>query len=166
LTSIGGAGRTNGAFDDRNFFATGTYAIIEASEERTMAPVTPEPSSVSDAATPIACVDLNGVLDVYTGWQGAAHFDPPRPGAREFLAALRQRGYRIVIFTTRYDRDVWTWVHEHGLVPLVDDVTDRKPAAHVFVDDRAVCFRGDFEATLRDIDAFSAHWEPAREAVW
>jgi hypothetical protein len=32
-------------------------------------------------------------------------------------------------------------------------------AAHVFVDDRAVCFRGDFEKTLREIDAFAAHWE-------
>jgi hypothetical protein len=33
-------------------------------------------------------------------------------------------------------------------------------AAHVFVDDRAVCFRGDFGETLREIDRFSAHWEP------
>jgi hypothetical protein len=27
------------------------------------------------------------------------------------------------------------------------------------VDDRAVCFRGDFDQTLRDIDRFVAHWE-------
>ena len=114
---------------------------------------------------PIACVDLNGVLDAYTGWQGAEHFDPPREGAREFLVALRQRGYRIVIFTTRHDDDVWAWVDTHGLRELVDDVTNRKPAAHVFVDDRAVCFRGDFDATLKDIDAFSAHWEPPRDAL-
>ena len=113
---------------------------------------------------PIACVDLNGVLDAYTGWQGAAHFDPPRPGARAFLVALRERGYRIVIFTTRYDEDVWAWVKTHGLDDVVDEVTDRKPAAHVFVDDRAVCFRGDFDATLRDIDTFAAHWEAAPEA--
>jgi hypothetical protein len=109
----------------------------------------------------IACVDLNGVLDAYTGWRGAAHFDPPRRGAREFLTALRQRSYRIVIFTTRYDRDVWAWARSHALDDLIDQVTDRKPAAHVFVDDRAVCFRGDFDATLREIDAFSAHWEAA-----
>jgi len=115
-------------------------------------------------ARPIACVDLNGVLDAYTGWRGAAHFDPPRPGARAFLVALRQRGYRVVIFTTRYDEHVWTWVKTHGLEDVVDEVTDRKPAAHVFVDDRAVCFRGDFDATLRDIDAFAAHWEAAPEA--
>jgi hypothetical protein len=113
----------------------------------------------------IACVDLNGVLDAYAGWQGADHFDPPRAGARAFLEALRRRGFRIVIFTTRYAPDVRAWLDAYALGELVDDVTDRKPAAHVFVDDRAVCFRGDFNATLRDIDTFSAHWERPREML-
>jgi len=64
------------------------------------------------------------------------------------------------VFTTRYADDVWKWLR-YGLDGFVSEVTDRKPAAHVFVDDRAVCFRGDFEDTLRQIDAFSAHWEAA-----
>ncbi|HZP47774.1 MAG TPA: hypothetical protein VFB07_04535 [Vicinamibacterales bacterium] len=118
-----------------------------------------EHADVSDRR--IACVDFNGVLDAYTGWRGAGHFDPPRPGARAFLEALASRGYRVVIFTTRWAGDVRRWLHEHALDHLVEDVTDRKPAAHVFVDDRAVCFRGDFDETLRQIDAFAAHWEAA-----
>ena len=105
------------------------------------------------------CVDFNGVLDAYRGWQGPDRFDPPRPGAREFLEALTSRGYDVVIFTTRYPDDVWRWLKEFGLDALVREVTDRKPAAHVFVDDRAVCFRGDFAATLDEIDTFAAHWE-------
>jgi hypothetical protein len=109
---------------------------------------------------PIACVDFNGVLDRYAGWKGPEHFDPPRDGAREFLEALRSRGFRVVIFTTRYGDDVWRWLRAHGFENLVAEVTDRKPAAHVFVDDRAVCFRGDFRATLEEIDRFAAHWEP------
>jgi hypothetical protein len=113
---------------------------------------------------PIACIDLNGVLDAYTGWKGPAHFDPPRPGARAFLEELHARGYRIVIFTTRYEADVWTWARHHALDDLIAAVTDRKPPAHVFVDDRAVCFRGDFAATLRDIDTFAAHWERDADA--
>jgi len=111
---------------------------------------------------PIACVDLNGVLDAYTGWRGPQCFDPPRTGATEFLSALASRGYEVVIFTTRYADDVWRWLDEHGLRQYVSDVTDRKPAAHVFIDDRAVCFRGDFHATLQEIDRFSAHWESPR----
>jgi hypothetical protein len=113
-------------------------------------------------SVPIVCVDLNGVLDAYTGWKGPSHFDPPRPGARAFLEALRARGFDVVIFTTRYEADVWAWARAHRLDDLIAAVTDRKPPAHVFVDDRAVCFRGDFEATLRDIDRFSAHWEERR----
>jgi hypothetical protein len=108
---------------------------------------------------PIACIDLNGVLDAYVGWRGPDHFDPPRAGAREFLEALRGRGFRLVIFTTRWADDVWAWLRKYALDDLVSEVTDRKPAAHVFVDDRAVCFRGDFDATLREIDGFVAHWE-------
>jgi len=106
----------------------------------------------------IVCVDFNGVLDAYQGWQGPKHFDAPRPGARTFLEALSRRGYTIVVFTTRYAPDVWHWLRAHHLDDLVSDVTDRKPAAHVFVDDRAICFRGDFDSTLGEIEVFAAHW--------
>jgi hypothetical protein len=108
---------------------------------------------------PIVCVDLNGVLDAYSGWRGPEHFDPPRAGARAFLDALRGRGFEIVVFTTRHPDDVWAWLREHGLADAVADVTDRKLAAHVFIDDRAVCFRGDFDHTLKEVDAFVAHWD-------
>jgi phosphoglycolate phosphatase-like HAD superfamily hydrolase len=107
----------------------------------------------------IVCVDLNGVLDDYTGWVDDRHFDPPRPGARAFLQALRDRGFDVVIFTTRYADDVRAWLRQYQLDDVVSEVTDRKPAAHVFVDDRAICFRGDFNETLRAIDRFAAHWE-------
>jgi hypothetical protein len=106
----------------------------------------------------IVCVDFNGVLDTYEGWRGAKHFDGPRAGARDFLEALTKRGYIVVVFTTRYAADVWQWLAAHDLDRLVTDVTDRKPAAHVFVDDRAICFRGDFSSTLAEIDTFTAHW--------
>ena len=65
----------------------------------------------------------------------------------------------MVVFKTRYPDDVWEWLRDFELDALVSDVTDRKPAAHVFVDDRAVCFRGDVDETLRAIEAFSAHRE-------
>jgi phosphoglycolate phosphatase-like HAD superfamily hydrolase len=107
----------------------------------------------------LVCVDLNGVLDAYRGWQGADHWDDPAPGARAFLEALRSRGCRVVVFTTRHHEGVWEWLRRHELAALVADVTDRKPPADVFVDDRAICFRGDFDAALQQIETFKPHWE-------
>ena len=93
-------------------------------------------------AAPIVCVDLNGVLDQYRGWKDPTHWDAPRRGAARFLARLASAGFRVVVFTTRYPPDARRWLRRHGLHRHVVEVTDRKPAAHVFVDDRAVCFRG------------------------
>lgn len=108
---------------------------------------------------PIVCVDLNGVLDAYTGWKSPDHWDPPVPGAEGFLRSLHESGFRVVVLTTRWADDARAWLEEHGLLQWISEVTDRKPAAHVFVDDRAVCFRGDFEETLRQVLGFQAHWE-------
>jgi hypothetical protein len=110
-------------------------------------------------AVPIVCVDLNGVLDRYKGWKHSEHWDPPRAGAERFLHTLVERGFSVVVFTTRHPVSARRWLREHGLMRYVSAVTNRKPAAHVFVDDRAVCFTGDFDATLQCVLAFKAHWE-------
>jgi hypothetical protein len=116
-------------------------------------------ANLDNPERPLVCVDLNGVLDDYTGWKHADHWDAPRAGARAFLEQLRARGYDIVVFTTRHPAGVRRWLREHALDDLVAAVTQRKPPAHVFVDDRAVCFRGDFADILRQIETFKAHWE-------
>ena len=101
------------------------------------------------------------MLDQYRGWKDAAHWDPPRRGASGFLARLAGE-FRVIVFTTRYAPDARRWLRRHGLLRYVTEVTDRKPAAHVFVDDRAVCFRGSFGRTLQAIRSFKAHWEGKR----
>ena len=108
---------------------------------------------------PIVCVDLDGVLNAFDGWRGADYFHPPRPGAREFLKSLHDAGYRVVVFTVRWAPHVESWLTRHDLGPYVWRVTDKKPPAHVYVDDRAICFDGDFQKTLERIGGFKAHWE-------
>src|SRR5919197_998269 len=83
----------------------------------------------------IVFVDLNGVLDSYTGWKHPDHFDPPRPGAADFLKSLVDQNFDVVIFTTRQPVQVRRWLRQHGLMQYVSAVTRRKPPAHVFVDD-------------------------------
>ena len=59
---------------------------------------------------PLVCVDLNGVLDAYTGWKDPDHWDPPRAGARAFLEGLHAHGFDIVVFTTRHPTGVRRWL--------------------------------------------------------
>ena len=107
----------------------------------------------------VVCVDLDGVLNQFDEWRGPYYFHPPRAGAREFLAQLRGLGYEVVVFTVRWKPHVERWLAEHGLAEFVAEVTDKKPPAHVYIDDRALCFRGDFQEVLELIPRFRAHWE-------
>lgn len=114
---------------------------------------------MDDQHKPIVCVDLDGVLNAFDGWKGAGFFHPPRPGARGFLAELNRLGYQVVVFTVRWGPDVESWLARSGLAEFVSMVTDKKPAAHVYIDDRAICFDGDFAKTLQQVGTFKAHWE-------
>ena len=119
------------------------------------------------------CVDLDATLAHYEGWRGEDHIGPPRPGARDFMAALRARGLRAVVFTTRVKADVpdrppgetpdtlavrvVAWLDANGIPHDGVYTGQGKPMAAAYVDDRAVAVpsnpgEGDFRAALRYID--------------
>lgn len=104
------------------------------------------------------CVDLNGVLDTYSGWKGEDHVAPARPGAKYFLQTLSEQ-YKVIIFTTQPAGKVWEWLREYEMAEYVDEVTDRKVPALFYIDDRAITFRGDFQETLEEIKKFKPYWK-------
>ena len=110
---------------------------------------------------PVVCVDLDGVLNTFDTWHSPEYFHPVRPGAADFLRRLNEEGYRVVVFTVRWYEWVERWLEENGIRQYVDEVTNRKCPAQVYLDDRAVCFRGDFEQAYRQIVEFKPFWEPA-----
>jgi phosphoglycolate phosphatase-like HAD superfamily hydrolase len=61
------------------------------------------------------CLDFDGVLSDYHGWRGPEVLDPPRAGVANFLKALKEAGYEIVIHTTRDSKIIWSWLIQHGL---------------------------------------------------
>ena len=104
---------------------------------------------------PRVCVDLDGVLAKYDGWEGFDKIGPPIPGALEFAQSLAKIA-DIVIFTSRCshdlgsesDRPVLTpgqmrirvveWL-EANEFPFSDVyVGQGKPRVAAFIDDRAV----------------------------
>lgn len=104
------------------------------------------------------CLDFDGVLHSYrSGWCGAEVIpDPPIHGTKESVAFLRQQ-YRIVVLSSRCHTEagrkaVTAWLEKHDIV--VDEVCEHKPPAHVYVDDRAVRFRGNWDDLVADIRSF------------
>jgi hypothetical protein len=104
------------------------------------------------------CLDFDGVLHSYrSGWRGATTIpDPPIHGTREAIARLREQ-YRVVVYSARCRtaegrRAVEMWLRKHDI--QVDEVVDYKPPALVYVDDRAIPFRGDWEQVITEIRAF------------
>jgi hypothetical protein len=108
------------------------------------------------------CLDFDGVMNTYDGWKGEDELFEPRDGLSEFLAGLREAGFRVAVLSTRPAEKLRGWLDKYALAALVDDVVDRKPPAIAYLDDRAVRFDGDFAAALAAVKNFRTFWERSR----
>lgn len=107
---------------------------------------------MSETKKPILCLDFDGVIHSYTSpWKGPAHIpDPPVPGAKEFIDRALQF-FTVVIYSSRS-------IQEEGLYAMKRYIVDnfglgigssieyanKKPAAFLTIDDRAMLFTGTF----------------------
>ena len=98
-------------------------------------------------------IDFDGVLHSYTsGWKGADQIpDQPTPGAMEAMHHLRKT-YTVVVVSSRCHQEggldaIKAWLKLHNIE--VDEVTDKKPPHIVVVDDRALRFNGDWDASVQ-----------------
>ena len=108
--------------------------------------------------------DFDGVIHSYkSGWQGVATIsDPPVPGIKEAINDIRIAGYEVVIVSTRTAtpegaKSVQNWLQANGI--MVDRVCSEKPPAHVYIDDRAICFDGDASSLLSKVRDFKTWME-------
>ena len=68
------------------------------------------------------------------------------------------RDYEIKIFTTRNRLMTSKWLIKNKLDYLVVDVTNVKDPAYLHIDDRCICFNGDFKNTINKIKNFKVYW--------
>lgn len=115
---------------------------------------------MSEKGKKTVCVDFDGVLNTYTGWQGEHELFMPREGAEKFLDEL-SRKFDVHIFTTRSRDSVQTWLQKYDLQKYISTVTSKKEPALAYVDDRAIPFLGSFNAILTQLvdTEFKTHWE-------
>jgi hypothetical protein len=97
-------------------------------------------------------IDFDGVLSDYSGRYNPKELDPPFPGALDAIREYQDAGLKVCIYTTRADSidsasKVERWLRKYGLEHRRIDqiqITNRKPPAIVYLDDRAWCFKGQF----------------------
>ena len=98
-------------------------------------------------------VDLDGVLNTYTGNFDIDFIPPIREGAFEFVKELSNE-YIVKIFTTRNHIKAVEWLIENNLREYVNDVTNIKEPAYLHIDDRCINFSGDYSELAGKIADF------------
>lgn len=130
---------------------------------------------------PTLCVDFDGVIHSYDkGWQDGVIYGTAVPGFFEWVERVRDK-FELVIYSSRSKTDAgviamarWlmeqrnAWIAAGGKrdpkQPLEFTFAAEKPAAWLTIDDRAVCFKGDWSAPELQPDAMRAFkpWNAGR----
>lgn len=106
----------------------------------------------------ILLIDLDGVLNEYCGNFNKDYIPSIKRGAKEFLEKL-SINYEIQIFTTRNKLLVSKWIINNKLDKYISDISNVKNPAYLHIDDRCICFDGDFEKTVTKIKNFKVYWK-------
>lgn len=112
-------------------------------------------------------VDFDGVLHAYSkGWNGGEIYDEPVEGTKAAMEKLKAAGHYLMIFSTRNNfvfrkKDepdqkirMEEWLKKHE-IPYDKIWTAGKPMADIYLDDRAIQFKGNWQETLNDINSFT-----------
>ena len=98
-------------------------------------------------------IDLDGVLNTYTGNFDPNFIPPIKDGAVEFLENL-SKNYEIKLFTTRNKLLATKWLIENKIDSYFQDITNTKEVCYLYVDDRCVTFDGDYNSLNDKIENF------------
>lgn len=101
----------------------------------------------------IILIDLDGVLNKYSGNFDNENIPAPKEGIQDFLKTLN-KSFNIKIFTTRNKLQVSKWLIKHNLDNLIFDITNIKELCWLYIDDRCIKFDGNFKNLIKDINNF------------
>ncbi len=117
------------------------------------------------------CIDLDGTIAHFEDWKDENSFGAPIKGAKEAIQKLKSLEYKVIIFTTRANREKIADYLKKNDIPF-DDINNNsdqpanaiggKVMSDIYVDDRAISFSGDWEKTFEQIKDF-APWETRKD---
>lgn len=104
-------------------------------------------------------IDLDGVLNEYGKEKFDENFIPEiKIGAKEFIQKVSEFA-ELYLFTSRNLILATKWLIKNDLDKYFKDVTNVKIPSYLYIDDRTVCFKGDYKQALEDIENFKVHWQ-------
>ena len=104
-------------------------------------------------------IDLDGVLNEYGKEKfNENHIPDMKAGAYEFLDTLSQNA-ELYLFTSRNLLLAAKWLINNNLDKFFKDVTNIKLPSYLYIDDRTICFKGNYHKTLEDIKNFKVYWK-------
>ena len=103
-------------------------------------------------------LDLDGVLNTYTGDYDKNFIPPIKDGAKDFLLEL-SKNYKIVIFTSRNLLLASKWIVDNNIDKYISNVTNHKEASYLIIDDRRINFTGDYNKLKNHIDNFKVWYK-------
>jgi len=122
---------------------------------------------------PTLCVDFDGVIHSYErGWQDGTIYGEVVPGFFEWVERVRDH-FELVVYSSRSKEDAGVtamalWLHEkrnawiktggqrNPTEALTFKFAHEKPAAWLTIDDRAICFKGNWLDPALDPEALRA----------
>lgn len=104
-------------------------------------------------------IDLDGVLNEYGSEKYNEEEIPEiKAGAKEFLEKLSVIA-ELYLFTSRNIMLAVKWLIKYDLDKFFKDVTNVKIPSYLYIDDRTICFKGDYIKTLNEIKDFKVYWK-------
>jgi hypothetical protein len=102
----------------------------------------------------VLCVDYDDTLR-------DRHTDLPVAGAAEAMRTLKSQGFTLIISSARLDPVLWGDLLKHRVADIIawlakhqipfDQVVEHKPAADLYIDDKAYRFQGDWHQAILDV---------------
>ena len=114
---------------------------------------------------PILCVDFDGCIHSYEkGWQGGRIYGSVVHGFFEWLVQARKH-FRVMVYSSRSadrigiaEMQSWLTKQNGGVMPEGLEFASEKPAAFLTIDDRAICFDGNWKAVkMSEADYMKAY---------
>lgn len=103
-------------------------------------------------------IDLDGVLNEYSGNYDENYIPEIKNGAKEFLEELYKTA-DLYLFTTRNLLLSSKWLIDNNIDKYFKDVTNTKLPSFLYIDDRCVCFNGKYDEIMYKINEFKVYWK-------